>query len=188
MRLRDALLELVAERPFSEVRIERIAEAAGLSRSAFYFYFRDKRELLMQAAGDLGDELYEQADTWWHGDGEPADLIRTALSEVSATWTRHTALVNVAIEVSTYDEGVREYWRSLVRRFVEATADHIEREQAAGRIERDLRPLDTSEILIWGAERTLYVFVSSGTRDPAEVVDALTRTWMRALYGRGPAT
>ena len=47
----EALLEEGAS--FADLSIERIATRAGISRTAFYFYFRDKRELLMRLTEDV---------------------------------------------------------------------------------------------------------------------------------------
>src|SRR3712207_7614489 len=45
----EATEALLAEgASFAELNIERIATRAGISRTAFYFYFRDKRELLVR--------------------------------------------------------------------------------------------------------------------------------------------
>ena len=68
---------------FADLNVERIARGAGISRTAFYFYFSDKRELLMRLSEDVTNDLYEQADIWWSGDGDPADLIREAIARVA---------------------------------------------------------------------------------------------------------
>lgn len=182
-RLQQAMLELIRTQPFGELRIESIAEAAGLSRSAFYFYYGDKYELLMEAAGEAAEALYGQADLWWHGEGEPAELIRRGLSGVAGLWAENRELLAIAVEVSTYEAQVRDFWRALVTRFVDATAAHIRREQGAGRIDAALDAAGTAETLIWGAERSLYIFVATGDRSPEEIVESLTATWLRALYG-----
>jgi TetR/AcrR family transcriptional regulator, ethionamide resistance regulator len=182
-RLRARTLELAAQRPFQELRIEEIASAAGLSRSAFYFYYRDKHDLLIDAASEASEALYEQADRWWHGEGRSEELVRSALSGVAGLWKENEQLFRIATEVSTYDESVREFWRALVGRFVAGTAEHIRREQGVGTIAPGLDPERTAEVLIWGAERCLYVLVSTGDRDPEVVVDALADLWLRVLYG-----
>lgn len=182
--LRSAMVELTAERPFRDVRVEEITHSAGLSRSAFYFYYDDKLELLMESARETVDALYEQADRWWHGDGEPAELIGEALSGVAALWSSNADVLRVVTEVSTYELRVRDFWRGLVQRFIDATAEHLRAEQARGLAPSGLDPERISEVLVWGTERVLYTYVATGDRDPAEVVAALTDLWMRAAYGR----
>lgn len=177
----DATVRLLEAAPFNDLRIDDIAREAGASRSAFYFYFRDKQDLLLALTAEASDELYREADRWWHGDGDPQVLVREALSGVASVYAAHAHLLRVATEASTYDEEVREFWRSLVERFVAATAEHIRREQAAGRA----RPLDadrTAEALVWMAERCLYIYLSRDERSPQAVVDALVPVWLGTLY------
>jgi AcrR family transcriptional regulator len=50
---------------FADLGIERIATRAGISRTAFYFYFADKRELLMRLTEEVNALLFEQADIWF---------------------------------------------------------------------------------------------------------------------------
>src|SRR5215218_4696159 len=54
---------------FADLPIEQIATRAGISRPAFYLYFRDKRELLTRVTEGIADELYREAEHWWRGAG-----------------------------------------------------------------------------------------------------------------------
>jgi TetR/AcrR family transcriptional regulator, ethionamide resistance regulator len=182
-RLREGMAALLETTSFRDLRVESVAEAAGLSRSAFYFYYRDKRDLLMDAAAGMSEELFRQADRWWHGDGSPDALVREALGGVAQNWVDNEVLLRTVTEVSTYDDEMRRFWRGMVTRFVTATADHIEREQADAKIDASLDAERTAEQMIWGAERTLYIFISTGERDSDDVVASIADFWLRALYG-----
>lgn len=176
-----ATIELAEQAPFNDLTVEEIARAAGISRTAFYFYFRDKQDLLMAAAADVADALYREADRWWGADGPPEVLVREAIAGVVAVYEQHADLLRVATEVSTYDPEVSRLWRGLVARFVVATADHIRAEQAVGRI-GELEPDRTAEALMWMAERCCYVYLVSGERSSEELVESLATVWLRALY------
>src|SRR5437899_3222114 len=78
---------------FSELSVERIAKRAGISRTAFYFYFRDKRELLMRLTEDVAETLYEQADRWWSGSGDGRTELRAALRDVVDLYGEHASLL-----------------------------------------------------------------------------------------------
>src|SRR3954466_8269286 len=80
----DATQALLAEGvSYADLNIERITTRAGISRTAFYFYFRDKRELLLRLTEDVTDELYREGDIWFSGEGEPADELGRALRNIS---------------------------------------------------------------------------------------------------------
>lgn len=179
--VRSATLELAEQVPFKDLTIDEISRAAGISRTAFYFYFRGKHELLLAAMEEVADEIYQEADRWWHGEGEPETLIRAGLEGIVAVYAHHSGLLRVGHEVSTYDRDVGDLWRALVQRFVSETAEHLRREQAAGRL-RPLDPEATAESLVWMMERCNYVFLSLGRRSPEQVVETLTAIWLHALY------
>ena len=77
---------------------------------------------------------------------------------------------------------MRAFWRGLIERFVEATAEHLRREQATGRVRPELDADTTSEALVWGFERLWWVTVGSGRGSSGDLVDPLTRIWLGALY------
>ena len=166
---------------FAELNIERIATRAGISRTAFYFYFRDKRELLMRLTEDVNEQLMTAADTWWSGEGD----IREALAGIGELYREHAALFRVTVEVSTYDEEVAQFWRALVGRFVDATRDRIVLEQEAGRaLPGDARAL--AFVLVWMTERTLYQQRVQGEPiDMDALVDSLASVYARTVYGSG---
>src|SRR5215210_7214353 len=114
---------------FADLNVERIAKAAGISRTAFYFYFADKRDLLMRLAADVTEQLYAQADIWFSGDGDPEDEIREALTRIAELYAEHGVLIRAIVEVSTYEEDIATFWRGLLDQFIEATARRIEAEQ-----------------------------------------------------------
>ena len=85
--------------------------------------------------------------------------------------------------MSTYDEEVAVYWRGLVGRFVDATRERIEAEQAAGRaLPGPAGPMAFA--LVWMVERAFYELRVQGEPvDAGELVDALAAVFNRSVYG-----
>ena len=167
---------------WADLGVEKIATTAGISRTAFYFYFSDKRELLMRLTEDVSELLYLEAERWYSGEGEPEEEIREALINVVGLYEEHEALLRVIVEVSTYDDEVARFWRSLMGRFVEATRLTIEKEQAAGRA--PAYPAEaTAFALVWMVERLLYQWTVQETPfSREEAFEAAVRVWMRSVY------
>jgi AcrR family transcriptional regulator len=166
---------------YADLNVERIAKAAGISRTAFYFYFRDKRDLLMRLAGDVTELLYRQADIWFSGEGDdPEDEIREALTRIAELYRAHGVLIRAIVEVSTYEEDIAAFWRGLLQRFVDATTRRIEAEGS---------PLDgtaqaTAFALTWMVERTYYQqLVQDRPLPEAEVVEAIVGIYRNTVYG-----
>jgi AcrR family transcriptional regulator len=169
---------LLAEgRSFADLRVEEIAKRAGLSRTAFYFYFRGKRELLVRLAEGVTELLWTESDTWWSGDGD-VDALREALRRVTGVWAAHGVLLRAVIEASAYDEVVAQFWRGIMAGFVEATR---------ARIEADGVPVpaeSTAQALCWMTERTYYQWVAQGGEfDDPRLTEGVAAVWTRAIYG-----
>jgi AcrR family transcriptional regulator len=179
--------ELLAEgSPFADLKIEQIANRAGISRTAFYFYFSDKRELLMRLTEGLSELMYAQSERWW-ATGKSQEL-SDALHTVIALYREHRALLGAVVEAATYDAEVAAFWRAIVGRFVEATQARIEAEQAAGRARPELSAGAAAFALTWMVERTCYEHQAQGAPfDDEALHDALMAIWLRAVYGGDPS-
>lgn len=157
---------------YAELNIEKIATRAGISRTAFYFYFRDKRELLMRLTGDVNQQLMGAAETWWSGEGDLGD----ALHRIAGLYAEHGALLRAVVEVSTYDEEVATYWRGLVGRFVEPTRERIAQQSPKA----PAGPMAFA--LVWMVERAFYEQrVQDEPFATDELVDALAAIFERTL-------
>jgi TetR/AcrR family transcriptional regulator, ethionamide resistance regulator len=181
----DATEQLLAEgASYADLNIERIATRAGISRTAFYFYFADKRDLLMRLTEDVSALLYGQAEIWWSGQDDPEPEIRQAFTNIAALYREHGVLIRAVVEVSTYDEEIGSFWRNLLAGFVEQTSKRIVAEQKAGRAPA-MNAHATAFALSWMVERTLYQRLVQGEPfSDDELVDALSGVYMRTVYGR----
>jgi AcrR family transcriptional regulator len=170
---------------YADLSIERIATRAGISRTAFYFYFADKRELLMRLNEGLAEEFYGKADIWYSGSEDPEAEIREALRNIARLYEEHGTLLRVITEVATYDEEVADLWRGLMGRFIDATRERIESEQRAGNASASAAPGPMAFALCWMNERVLYEeLVQETPIAREELVESLMHIWMRAIYDR----
>jgi TetR/AcrR family transcriptional regulator, ethionamide resistance regulator len=171
---------------YTDLSGERIATRAGISRTAFYFYFHDKRELLMRLTEEVADLLYAEGDAWWSGEGDGAAQLDSALRKVIALYREHGVLLRAVVEAAAVDDAVAGFWRALVGRFIEASRRRIEAEQTAGRIV----PMPAEEVafsLSWMTERACYQRLVQGADLADDAFTAgLVRIWTGALYGRTP--
>jgi AcrR family transcriptional regulator len=167
---------------YADLNVERIATAAGISRTAFYFYFRDKRDLLMRLAGDVTELLYAQADIWFSGDGDdPQREIGEALTRIAELYREHGVLIRAIVEVSTYEEDIATFWRGLLARFVDATARRIETDEALPAGEAHA----TAFALTWMVERTFYQqLVQEKPLEQDVLIGAIVGIYRATVYGR----
>lgn len=184
----DATEQLLGEgASYPELSVEQIATRAGISRTAFYFYFRDKRELLMRLTEGVAEQLFATAEHWWEGDGDGdgAAELSEALGSVVGLYREHAPLLKAIVEAAAYDEQTAIAWRVLVGRFVTATRARIEREQAAGNVDADLPAQQVAFGLCWMTERAAYEnLVQDGDVADAALVAGMLAIWLGAVYGR----
>jgi AcrR family transcriptional regulator len=180
--IREALVGLLRKRSFKDVTVEELARAAGISRTAFYFYYRSKNEVLVAASEETAAEVYAEADRWWHGAGPPEELVRASLEGIAAVYLEHSEVLRAAVEATTYDDEFKTFYTALIQRFVTATADHLHREREAGRLRPLEDPEPVAEALVWMAERCNHAFLLLEDRPVRDVVEALTTIWVHALY------
>ena len=70
--------------PADELTIDEVMSGTGLSRPAFYVYFRDRHDLVLRLIGEIGSELFGMADKWLNG----GDL-RAGVEGVVAVYAKH---------------------------------------------------------------------------------------------------
>src|SRR3954449_8430518 len=183
----EAMVGLLDEgASYADLNIERIATRAGISRTAFYFYFRDKRELLLRLTEDVTDELYRQGDIWFSGDGAPADELGHALRNIGALYREHGAVLRAIVQAAATDDEIAISWHRIVDRFVDATSHRIEELQREGRAAVHEEARATAFALCWMVERTFnqQLVLGEPFREKA-LVDALVGIFVRAVYGDG---
>jgi AcrR family transcriptional regulator len=183
----DAAEALLRERPFRELTVDDLMRRTGLSRPSFYVYFRDRHDLVLRVVERIGTELFEMSERWYSGTGEGSALIREAIDGVVGVFADHGPVLRALADAAAEDPRVEKAYTELIERFVTATARHIEREMAAGRV----LPLDaeeTANALTWMMERYLQLKLGRTPDVPAApITDALSTIWSRVLYGREPA-
>src|SRR3712207_4094193 len=86
----EATERLLAEgASWADLGVEHVARAAGISRTAFCFYFKDKRELLLHLTEDVVEQLYAEAERWFSGE----DDVTEALAGIGRLYDEHGTLL-----------------------------------------------------------------------------------------------
>jgi AcrR family transcriptional regulator len=181
----EAAEAMLRERPFRELTVDDLMRRTDLSRPSFYVYFKDRHELVLRVAEHIGGELFAMSERWYEGTGDGPALVRNAIDGVVGVFAAHGPVLHALADAATDDPRVEAVYRALIQRFVDATAEHIEREMAAGRV----LPLDARETavaLTWMMERYLQLNLGRGPQTPPEqLTESLATIWSRVLYGTG---
>jgi TetR/AcrR family transcriptional regulator, ethionamide resistance regulator len=173
----DSAERFLRERPLRELTIDEVMTGTGLSRPAFYVYFRDRHDLVLRLISEIGSELFEMADIWLKG----GDL-RQGVEGVVAVYAKHGPVLRAISDAAVDDPDVENAYHSLVQRFIDATAEHIRAEQKDGRAE-GMTARRTAAALVWMNERYLSMCLGGQKQlKPRDVADTLAQIWTRTLY------
>ena len=166
----------------------------GLSRPAFYAYFRDRYDLVTRLLEGVGGLLFALDWRWLSGgeDGSEArEVLGDALRAGSQAFVEYGPVLRAIADAAGYDARVEEVYRyGLIERLVNAVADRISRDVEAGISPSDLDPSETARALVLMTERYLLDTFGRPERCPSHeetgaVIGTLEGIWVRTLYGQG---
>lgn len=186
-RRRAALLQaldaFLREGDLGSVTVADVTARAGVTRSAFYFYF----ENLAAGVAALGADLYQEAmaavDRVVDEDRSPRERIRNMIDEMIATWDRHHYIYRATLEASRKNASLRELWQGSRETFVGPIATMIETERAAGRAPDGPEAPLLATMLLDVSDRTLERLNPEDPQRVAAAADALVVVWLRVIYG-----
>ena len=165
----------------------------GLSRPAFYAYFRDRYDLVTRLLEGVGGLLFALDWRWLSGESgdEAREVLIGALRAGSQTFVEYGPVLRAIADAAGYDARVEQVYRyGLIERLVGAVAGRISRDVEAGLSPSDLEPEETARALVLMTERYLLDAFGHPERRPSEeesmaVFATLEGIWVRTLYGRG---
>jgi TetR/AcrR family transcriptional regulator, ethionamide resistance regulator len=99
-RLLPVVERLLEHERFQQLTVDRIVTEAGISRSTFYNYFEDKRDLLATLAAQVLDATAAATKVW--SDLAPSAAepdLRASSQQLHALYAPHAALMTAAEEV-----------------------------------------------------------------------------------------
>jgi TetR/AcrR family transcriptional regulator, ethionamide resistance regulator len=180
------------ERPFREMTVEGVMVRTGLSRPAFYAYFKDRYDLVTRLLEGVGGLLFALDWRWLSGtaDGDDArEVLVDALRAGSQTFVEYGPVLRAISDAAGYDARVEEVYRGgLIERLIAAVAARISRDVEAGVTPGDLDPGQTARALVLMTERYLLDTFGRPEKRPSRreteaVFGTLEAVWVRTLYG-----
>ena len=102
------------EHPFREMTVEGVMTRTGLSRPAFYAYFRDRYEVVTQLLEGIGGLLFA-LDWRWLSGGEGGDEAKEVLVDVlragSQAFVEYGPVLRAIADAAGYDARVEQVYR-----------------------------------------------------------------------------
>lgn len=180
----DAVAELLAEVPIEDLSIGRITARAGITRSAYYFYFDGKYSAVAAAVADAFVDLDESTALLARLPGEDlADYARRMVATAVATWRRHAALLEACFQARPVDDRLRAMLDERSDQLIDRIRQVIDTERAGGAV-TPVHP-DTAELARLLGGMTLWTLreatITGRDDEFDQVVDPLTAIWIAAI-------
>ena len=190
-RRRTALLESLdhylreqhsAERGLDSINIADISRRAGVTRSAFYFYFENKAIAVAALMEEMYDESFAAAGLF-QADGTPAENIEAMVRALFSTWEKHEHIFRASLDARATSPTVRQLWDHDRESFVPVVASMIADERAAGAAPPGIDATALASVLLELNDRMLERLALGGQLDREQLVDAVVAVWLHSIYG-----
>ena len=184
-RLLDATERLMRDgASFTELSVDRLSTEAGMSRANFYIYFEDKGDLLRRLAGQVFGDLAASAERLWGvAWRHDPDDVRSAMTDIIASYRRHQPVLVALNEMAGYDPQVAATYRELLTGISGRLTRVIEDGQADGSIRRELPAATTASALSWMVERACQQNLPNRPAEyDTELATVLTEISWSSLY------
>jgi len=185
-RRRTALLEALdqhlRESSLDSINIADISRSAGVTRSAFYFYFDNKASAVAALMEEMYDESLASAGLL-RGEGTPAERVEGMVRALFTAWDRHEHIYRAMYDARATSSTVRELWDNDRESFVPVIAQVIEDARAAGAAPAGHDATHLASVLLELNDRMLERLALGGPLTRDEMVDAVVAIWVSTIYG-----
>lgn len=179
----DALDRWLLESTLDAINIAEISKQAGVTRSAFYFYFENKGAAVAALMERIIDETFVVNDAFVAASDPPRRRIHDMLDGLFSTCERHRHLFKAMLEVRGSNAAVRDIWDDARESFVDSIAEMIRADRAAGRAPDGLDAEVLASVLLEFNDRMVERLVLGGTLSRQQLLDGAAAIWLSAIYG-----
>ncbi|MBO0678683.1 TetR/AcrR family transcriptional regulator [Mycolicibacterium sp. S2-37] len=180
----DALHQCLRESSFDAVNIADISRRAGVTRSAFYFYFENKAVALAALMERVLDDAFFVNDIFTLTEGPPELRIRAMIEGIVATWETHRYLFSALLGARAVSTTVQEVWDGARDAFVESVAAMITAERAAGTAPVGVDASVLASVLMEFNDRLLERLTLGGPLTREQLMAGASAVWLGSIYGR----
>lgn len=177
-RIIEAATELIRERSWAELSVGEVMDRAGIGRTLFYRHFDDLGDLLLSAAREAIEELYEaQLVLAATRASHDMNAVRRGIEIPVRVYHRHGPLLRAVSEAAAGDELIAPGQEELRRRF-----DHLVAEAIRASGSDVANPRETARALnLLNESYLLDVFGGEPRVSVETAVSTLSEIWVAVL-------
>lgn len=182
--LDEQLREAGADASLDDINVADLTRRAGVTRSAFYFYFDNKAGAVAALMDEMYDEAWGAADLLV-GDGAMRERTAAAIRTVFEGWGRRPHVYRAMLEARATSPAARERWAAHIDSFIEVVAAVIDAERVARQESGGPSAVAVATALLDVNDRTLerLVRATDDGFDWETHVEAVVHLWLSSIYG-----
>lgn len=159
--------------------IADIADGAGITRGALYFYFGSKQEVITALFARCVEVLHEKSRAAAEDAASGPAAIDTAMKRTEALWREHGVVMRTAIDLAATIDDLDALWTETAEVFIDAIQAILENMGVpAGR--RIDESSSIARALCWMIERNFYQASRVSNAELARASQTCAEIWRRA--------
>lgn len=175
----DALDEWLRASNLDAIKVAEIAAQAGVTRSAFYFYFENKAAAVAALIERLVNEVYVVNDEFTTGDRAPRDRVYAMLGGLFDSIERYRHVFSAMLEARGSSPTVRQIWDDARDAFKPSVAELIRAERVVDTPDPEV----LASVLLEFNDRMLERLLLGGTLTRDQLIDGAAAVWLSTIYG-----
>lgn len=173
----DALDGWLQDSSLDAVNVAEITAQAGVTRSAFYFYFENKAAAVAALMERLVTEIFVVNEEFTTGSGAPRDRVYTMLNGLFDSSDRYRHVFSAMLEARGSSATVRQIWDDARDAFTPSVAELI-RAQRPGDVPA---PEVLAAVLLEFNDRMLERFIVGGQLTRAQLIEGAAAVWLSTI-------
>ncbi|MGH3639905.1 MAG: TetR/AcrR family transcriptional regulator [Mycobacterium sp.] len=179
----DALDDWLLESNLDAINIAEISKQAGVTRSAFYFYFENKGAAVAALMERILDRTFAVNDAFIAASDPPRRRVYAMLDGLFTTCEQHRHLFRAMLEARGSNASVRDIWDNARESFVESVAEMIRVDRAADRAPEGADAEVLASVLLEFNDRMLERLTLGGSLSREQLMDGAAAIWLSTIYG-----
>ncbi|MGK2866759.1 MAG: TetR/AcrR family transcriptional regulator [Mycobacterium sp.] len=175
----DALDGWLQDSSLDAVNVAEITAQAGVTRSAFYFYFENKAAAVAALIERLVTEIFVVNEDFTTGDDAPRDRVYAMLGGLFDTSDRYRHVFSAMLEARGSSVTVRRIWDDARDAFAPSVAALIRAERSGD----SPAPEVLAAVLLEFNDRMLERFILGGQLTRAQLIEGAAAVWLSTIYG-----
>ena len=168
---------------FDGINIADVTKRAGVTRSAFYFYFENKAAAVAALLEPMYEDGFVASDILTSTAEPPHSRIRAMVEALLDTVEHHRYLLQAMLDARASNPAIRQVWDDARETFVPAVAAMIAAERDSGRAPDGPQVEVIAGMLLEFNDRLLERYTLGGTLTREQLSEGAEAVWLRTIYG-----